>query len=489
MEKTVLLFNILTIMGTTLRETEKELAQLATTVEFEAATVESLPAAGSDRRYYRLTDKAGHTLIGVKGTDRRENEAFLALASYFRKKGCRVPEIKAVSSDKMMYLQTDLGTVSLLDILHTPGGDRAVEECLLSLAQMQTLPSAEWQRMTFNAPFSTRLVMWDLNYFKYMFLKQTSAVFDEERLEDCFEALARDLCAMPPDLTGFMYRDCQSRNVMICGGEPYWIDFQGGRVGPCLYDAVSFLWQARAAFTPEGRQRYLEVYASEFARLRDVDEAEILRNIPLFALFRTLQVLGAYGYRGLIQKKAHFVTSIPGALANLSELLADGVAAPYPELERVCRKIEADPRFAAWQSDGLTVEVFSFSYKKGYPEDLSGNGGGFMFDCRALHNPGRYDRYKPLTGLDKDVIDFLEERGEIQPFLAAAWQLTDPAVERYLQRGFTSLQIGFGCTGGRHRSVYSAEHTAAHIAAKFPAARVIVNHREHGIRHEVKQDK
>lgn len=476
-------------MGTTIRETENELARLAATVGFEAVTVDALPAAGSDRRYYRLSDGAGHTLIGVRGTDCRENEAFVGLAHYFRKNGCRVPEVTAVSADGMIYLQSDLGSVSLLDILHTPEGDAAVEECLRSLARLQTLPDSEWEGMTFNAPFSTRLAMWDLNYFKYMFLKQTSAFFDEEKLEDCFEALARDLCAMPQELTGFMYRDCQSRNVMICDGEPYWIDFQGGRVGPCLYDAVSFLWQVRAAFTAEERTRYLGVYAADFARLRGVDEAEILRHIPLFALFRTLQVLGAYGYRGLIQKKAHFVRSIPGALANLAELLEASVATRYPELERVCREIVADQRFACRCDEGLTVEVFSFSYKKGYPEDLSGNGGGFMFDCRALHNPGRYDRYKPLTGLDKEVIDFLEERGEIQSFLAAVWQMTDPAVERYLRRGFTSLQIGFGCTGGRHRSVYSAEHTAMHIAEKFPEARVIVNHRERGIRHQVKTDK
>lgn len=445
----------------------------------------ALPGAGSDRRYFRLHGSGG-SMIGVYGEDVAENRAFVSLARYFREKGIAVPEVYAVSDDLRCYLQEDLGDVQLISLLHTPDGDRLVGECMRELARLQTLPAAEWEGMTFNAPFCRRQVMWDLNYFKYEYVKPSGVVFDESRLEDDFERLCDALLEGDRRLWGFMYRDCQSRNVMVRGDKPYWIDFQGGRVGPCVYDAVAMLWQAKAGFSDEFRAEMLGEYASALGYYRGVRPEEVLAEADRYVLFRTLQVLGAYGFRGLIQKRAHFIESIPGALANLRSLLAKEALAAYPELERLCRLLTEDERFGAAPGEGLRVAVFSFSYKRGYPEDFSGNGGGFMFDCRGLHNPGRYDEYKPLTGLDRPVRDFLEERGEIQPFLASAWQLTDQAVACYLRRGFTSLQIGFGCTGGRHRSVYSAEATARHIAEKFPAARVTVIHREQGIREEVK---
>ena len=452
----------------------------------EAVSVNPLPGAGSDRRYFRLTGDGGESMIGVYGDDVSENRAFIALARYFRGKGIPVPEIYAVSDDEKMYLQEDLGDVQLISLLHTEEGDRLVGECMRELARLQTLPREEWEGMTFNAPFSRRQVMWDLNYFKYEYVKPSGVVFDEALLEDDFEGLADSLLDGDRRLWGFMYRDCQSRNVMVKGGKPYWIDFQGGRLGPCVYDAVAMLWQAKAGFSDTFREEMLGEYASALGYYCGVRPEEVLAEVDRYLLFRTLQVLGAYGFRGLIQKRAHFIESIPGALGNLRQLIDKGAVAAYPELERLCHELIEDERFKPNVGDGLHVNVFSFSYKRGYPEDYSGNGGGFMFDCRGLHNPGRYEQYKPLTGLDKPVRDFLEERGEIQPFLSSAWELTDQAVACYLRRGFTSLQIGFGCTGGRHRSVYSADATARHIAEKFPAAKVTVIHREQGIREEVK---
>lgn len=447
----------------------------------EATGVEALPGAGSSRRYYRLTGN-GLTAIGVSGADVTENRAFCRLAADFRSNWCNVPEVYGVSSDGTCYLQQDLGDVQLFSLLDTPQMPGLVAQCMKSLAHLQTISRESWSDDCFNRPFNRRQVMWDLNYFKYEYLKGAGVVFDEDALEDDFERMAELLSNIPSELTGFMYRDCQSRNVMVRDGECYWIDIQGGRVGPCVYDAISFLWQARAGFPADFRQKMLSLYADEFAAIRNIPSSMVTDAAPQLVLFRTLQVLGAYGFRGLVECKAHFIESIPGALANLRDLLDQGIVNKYPELERVCRELVADSRFAAKEEDKrLHVDVYSFSYKKGYPANYTPNGGGFMFDCRALHNPGRYDQYKPLTGLDAPVRDFLEERGEIQPFLESAWQLTDHAVTTYLRRGFTSLQIGFGCTGGRHRSVYSADATARHIAAKYPEAVVRVIHREQNI--------
>lgn len=449
----------------------------------EATSVESLPGAGSNRHYYRLSGN-GRTAIGVAGADVAENRAFCRLAADFRANGCNVPEVYGLSVDGVCYLQQDLGDVQLFSLLNAPQMPMLVARCMQSLAHMQTIDSSQWRDDCFNRPFSRRQVMWDLNYFKYEYLKGAGTVFDEDALEDDFERMAGLLTHMSPELTGFMYRDCQSRNVMVNDGECYWIDFQGGRVGPCVYDAISFLWQARAGFTAGFRQKMLSIYADEFAAIRNIPASTVTDAAPQLVLFRTLQVLGAYGFRGLVERKAHFIESIPGALSNLRSLLDEGVISQYPELERVCHALVADSRFAGNGEDGrLHVDVYSFSYKKGYPANYTANGGGFMFDCRGLHNPGRYEQYKPLTGLDLPVRDFLEERGEIQPFLEGAWQMTDQAVATYLRRGFTSLQIGFGCTGGRHRSVYSADATARHIAAKFPDAVVRVIHREQNIEH------
>lgn len=444
-----------------------------------------IAGAGSDRRYFRreTPDPRFGAVVKADSDDVRENETFIALARVFRDAGIKVPQIFEVSDDLKTYWLEDLGSTDLFSLIGTPEFEPLAEEALRHLVRLQTLPAEKWEGLVMHPAFSERQILFDLNYFKYSFLKPAGAVFDEERLQDELERLAKEIMEASGVASGFMYRDFQSRNIMIKDGEPYFIDFQGGRRGPALYDAVSFLWQAKAALPDEMKRQLLNVYADEYERQTGVAPDRLLKPLFLFVLFRTLQVLGAYGMRGLTQRRAHFLRSIPAGLSNLARLLDDQRFDSYPELRRACRELCADKRFAPLTiNDGrLHIRVSSFSYMKGYPDNLTGNGGGFMFDCRAMHNPGRYAEYKALTGRDKPVIDFLEERGEVFDFLESAWQLVDSAVERYMARGFSSLDVGFGCTGGQHRSVYCAERTARHLHERFPEAIVHLVHREQKI--------
>lgn len=328
------------------------------------------------------------------------------------------------------------------------------------------------------AEFNRRSILWDLNYFKYCFLKTTGLEFQENLLEDDFEHMADALLQIQPQV--FMYRDFQSRNVMLREGKPYFIDFQGGRKGPFYYDVASFLWQAKANYPDSLRQELIDEYLDALQPYHAIGKEQFLATLRHFVLFRTLQVLGAYGFRGYFEKKAHFIQSVPYAIENLRQLLETDFP-EYPYLCLVLRKLTELPQFASVRNRRkLTVRVMSFSYKKGIPEDPSGNGGGYVFDCRAVHNPGKYEQYKQLTGRDKPVIDFLEQDGEILRFLEHVDALVDAHVQRFLERGFTNLSICFGCTGGQHRSVYSAEHVAHHLNEKF-GVRIQLIHREQHI--------
>jgi hypothetical protein len=306
-------------------------------------------------------------------------------------------------------------------------------------------------------------------------------------LEDEFDRLTAVILAQPAD--SFLYRDCQSRNVMIKDGQPFFIDFQGGRRGPTQYDVASFLWQAKANIPAGLREELIELYLNELqSLLPSLDKQAWKDALPHFVLFRTLQVLGAYGYRGFFERKQHFIQSIPNALRNLREVL-ECVGDDYPYLCTVAAQLvstilsdtTADETSQNQPApNALLVTVYSFSFKKGLPVDESGNGGGYIFDCRSTHNPGKYEQYKQLTGLDQPVIDFLEQDGEITTFLQSVDKLIDHHVERFLERGFNHLQVCFGCTGGQHRSVYSAEYTAKRLHAKY-GVRVHLIHRERGI--------
>ena len=493
----------------------------------EPAATQQLAGAGSNRVYYRMTDKNGQSVVGCVGTSRDENHAFIHLSNHFTMRQLPVPQVLAVSDDELRYLQTDLGSISLFDAIRggrEAGGRYTLKEQQLLKRTIRELPNIQLRGargLDFSPcypqpEFDTDSVLFDLNYFKYCFLKATELDFHELKLEADFRLLAKDLTA-GGDEQCFLYRDFQARNVMMVDEKPFFIDFQGGRKGPYYYDLASFLWQASAKYPHKLRRELVYEYYNALKQFTEVPTPHhFVARLSLFVLFRTLQVLGAYGFRGYFEHKQHFIDSIPPAIQNLRDLLAlrEDVL-PYPYLREVLtalanlpqfapKKDEMQPRkdgfkttdsniypknpqdglptFSKYDGKGpLVVRVYSFSYKKGIPEDPSGNGGGYVFDCRSTHNPGRYEPYKKLTGLDEPVIRFLEDDGEIVEFLQHVYALADHHVARYIQRGFTSLMFCFGCTGGQHRSVYSAQHLAEHIHEKF-GIEVQIVHREQNIR-------
>ena len=452
----------------------------------KVAGIRELNSSGSNRRYFRITGTGGTSLVGVLGLNLKENRAFCGLGRHFLEKGINVPKVLAVSEDGMSYIQEDLGDELLYDAVSQgrESGEYSSYERSMLRRTIELLPKIQFKgaedldySICFPEPeFNGRMVMFDLNYFKYCFLKATGLEFDEVSLQDDFEKLRDDLLC-DNDNT-FMYRDFQARNVMMKDGEPYFIDFQGGRRGPVYYDVASFIWQARSRYPADLKKELVETYLRAMKDYRpDVDEKKFKEKLRLFVLFRTLQVLGAYGFRGYFEKKPHFIASVPFAIDNLRRLMKEPFPR-YPYLSSVLAKLTTMEQFYVNAEDKrLQVNIFSFAYKKGIPVDTSGNGGGYVFDCRSINNPGKFEYYRQFNGMDPEVIKFLEDDGEILVFLDHVYALVDSHVKRFIERKFTHLQVCFGCTGGQHRSVYSAEHLATHLASKFDI-RVSVTHRE-----------
>ncbi len=447
----------------------------------EPRSIVRLTGDGSNRVYFRLSSDET-SVIGAVGISVEENEAFFAVADALARSGINAPQVLEVSEDRLAYLQNDLGDLSLYASLQPSreNGCFDADDVGLLCKTISQLPHIQFrvpQYFDFSlcypvSDFNERTVMWDLNYFKYCFLKGVGIEFNESLLEDEFDSMAAMLLSDNDNV--FLYRDFQSRNVMLKDGEPYFIDFQGGRRGPIYYDVASFVGQARAKYTHEAVEAMIDAYISALEEYKKVDRAHFLKMLGLFRVFRLLQNLGTYGYRGLFERKKAFVESIPAALSQLNGLLGNGKMFPY--LHSLIREVAQLPMFMRQESKELTVDVISFSYKRGIPDDPSGNGGGFVFDCRSIHNPGRYEPYKKLTGMDEPVIKFLETESNISEFLENAYALVDNMVDTYKRRGFTHIQVCCGCTGGQHRSVYSAEHIAHHVAEKF-GVRVVVTHK------------
>lgn len=443
--------------------------------------LDKLPQAGSDRHYFRI-HTADKNYIATYGSNIRENETFIYFSKQFAKKQLATSHLLYVSADKCCYIQEDFGNTCLLDKLEQQGYTPEVYELYkksltqLALLQVKGHELIDYSKCLTNAVFGKQAIMADLLYFKYYFLDALGKPYDKQKLIDDFEAVSNYLSHT--EYKYFMFRDFQSRNIMVSEDDQvHFIDYQGGMNGAPQYDVASLLWQAKANLTDEWKQALLEDYMDAFEKVveQPLDRDVFRSQYNGYVLIRLLQVLGAYGFRGLFERKAHFLTSIPLALHNLKWFINhQSLGIAVPEFKKVldyCISDEIIQRFTPVQANAdtaLLVNINSFSFiKTGYPKDETKNGGGFVFDMRGLLNPGRFDEYKHLTGFDKPVKDFLEQQTKMPEFLNGVYSIIDIAVEDYIKRGFENLVINFGCTGGQHRSVYAAEAIARHLKNKF----------------------
>ena len=463
------------------------LRSMAQSLKNQAVTeIVALPKSGSHRAYYRIALQDDSTLIGAFNDDIEENCAFFTYTRFFTEKGFPVPMLLAVAPDNMHYLQSDLGNVTLYDHLFANRTESGPSQETIAYYEkaVRALPALQLsgkEGLDFSvayprAAFDRQSMQWDLNYFKYFFLKLANVPFNEQRLEDDFNTLMDYLLTAESDY--FLYRDFQSRNIMLKDGEVYFIDYQGGRKGALQYDLASLLYQVRADLSPALREHLLNVYLDALSERMPVDRKAFVSYFQGFVLIRILQAMGAYGYRGYFERKSHFLQSIPFAVRNLQGIL-DHYELPMelPELTSAMRAIIASDFGKPYQpGTTLTVRVQSFSFKAAIPQDPSPNGGGFVFDCRALPNPGREPRFRTFTGRDACVQEYLLACPEVHDFEQHVFALVDAAVDNYLTRRFDHLMVSFGCTGGQHRSVFFAERTAQHLARKYPEINIILKH-------------
>lgn len=449
--------------------------------------IEALPVSGSDRRYYRLSN-GGKTVIGTYNNNVAENNTYFYFTELFRRHEINVPEVYALSRDRRAYLQQDLGKTSLFDQLLTEGYTDAVRKnyhkALEQLARLQWIAGreADYKQCFAANQFNEKAIMSDLLYFKYYFADLQDVPYDKILLISEMEQLSKELGRVQPQT--LMYRDFQSRNIMLHEGKVFFIDYQGSMQGPPQYDIASLLWQARAQLPESWKEDLLNGYISALNDLHvpRMDEIYFRRGYAQFVLVRLLQVLGAYGFRGLLQHKAHFISSIAPALKNLETFLADHPQLPaYPEFRSLLEKISSPEMQEHYmqskhpENTRLTININSFSYKIGVPKDKGTHGGGFVFDCRGILNPGRYAAYKYLTGEDEKVKQFLERETRMPEFLDHVYALVSLNVEDYLARNFDQLSVSFGCTGGQHRSVYAANKLAEYLTNRYNV-NATVNH-------------
>ncbi len=442
---------------------------------------------GSGRAILRLS-AAASSAIGIVYPVREENTAFLEFSRHFRRHNLPVPEIYAEDLAHNAYLEQDLGDTTLYEFLSvnrtadsiSPQAVEAYRSVVETLPRFQVQAGGDLNYKVCypRASFDRQSIAWDLNYFKYYFLRLAAIPFSEQALEDDFHRLTRFLLTAPHDY--FLYRDFQSRNIMLLNGQPWFLDYQGGRKGALQYDIASLLYDAKADLPPALRQQLLDHYLDALAQHIPVDRAAFLEHYYAYVYVRILQALGAYGFRGFYERKTHFLQSVPYALKNL-RWLAHNVKLPIalPALMDALNAMQSSERLAslAPPSDSLKVRIFSFSFHRQPPTDDSGNGGGFVFDARSLPNPGREDQFKPLTGKDAPVIDYLNQQPAVGQFLSSALALVDSTVAAYQRRNFRDLMVSYGCTGGQHRSVFLAEQTAAHLRAT-PGVEVVLRHIE-----------
>ena len=460
--------------------------------EFNAVAInriEKIPQSGSDRIYFRIYCENNNTYIATYSNNIKENNTFIYFSKHFKNAGAPVPQVYAVNKTCDIYIQEDFGNNALLDVLEKEGPSDLVydlfKNSLIALANLQINgdKNLDYAQCITSKEFGQQAIMSDLLYFKYYFLDTLKIPYDKEKLLLDFDVLSHYLANAEHKY--FMFRDFQSRNVMIENNEVYFIDFQGGMKGALQYDVASLLWQAKANLSDEWKTNLLNDYMNAVDELlgKSIDRTLFISQYNGYVLIRLLQVLGAYGFRGLFERKAHFLTSIPLALRNLKWFLNNKkVGISCPTFEHLLSLVIADDTIKQFETTKagsdcpLTIKINSFSYlKNGYPEDETKNGGGFVFDCRGILNPGRIEEYKTQTGQDKPVKDYLEQQTLMPKFLNSIYDIVDIAVEDYINRGFESLEINFGCTGGQHRSVYAAEAVNRHLKNKF-GVKTILKH-------------
>jgi aminoglycoside/choline kinase family phosphotransferase len=442
---------------------------------------------GSGRKIIRLANEKV-SAVGILYGVREENAAFLEFSKHFRRHGLPVPKIYAEDLDHGAYLEEDLGDTTLFEFLSkNRTGDNIASQvveayrkvvAVLPRFQVEAGRDLDYSVCYPNPSFDRQSIAWDLNYFKYYFLRLAGILFNEQALEDDFTRLTEFLLSAPRDY--FLYRDFQSRNILLRGGAPFFVDYQGGRKGALQYDIASLLYDAKADLPPDLRQQLLDHYLDALAGFIPLDREAFLRHYHGYVYIRIMQALGAYGFRGFYERKVHFLQSVPYALKNLRWLLHHvRLPVPLPALMDAFKGMLASEKLQglATDADNLVVRIFSFSFHQGLPKDESGNGGGFVFDGRSLPNPGREERFKTLTGKDAPVIDYLNQQETVHQFLASVLSLVDSSIANYQQRGFKNLMVSFGCTGGQHRSVFLAEQLAKRLRARN-GLEVVVRHLE-----------
>lgn len=476
-------------------EIQNTLAELCRTIGETPIDIKNIAESGSSRKYYRIFTQNG-SLIGTYSDNTEENEAFFSFSRHFSGIGLNVPKVLCINDKKDCYLQNDFGDDNLFahiqQALMTNGYTAQLIESFQKILhhlvrfQAEGHQGLDYGKAYPSESFDRQAIIDDLNYFKYYFVKpHQEIIFNETRLNNDFNAFADFVSTAPNDF--FMYRDFQSRNIMMKDGEPYFIDFQGGRRGPLQYDVVSLLYQVKAQMPQSARNELIEFYKKELSKRLDVEAIQFDKYLPYFVYLRLMQVLGAYGFRGLIQKKAHFLESIPFALKEIHLLNEKMPLTQFSELQSVISQLaQLEERYTIKPSGCLTVTINSFSFKKGYPDDFSGNGGGFVFDCRSLPNPGREVRFKTQTGRDPEVVEYLLEKPQTHVFLEHVKGIVAQSVDNYLERHFSNLMLSFGCTGGQHRSVFFAQSTYDWLKKDYPNIHLILNHRERKIMEERK---
>jgi aminoglycoside/choline kinase family phosphotransferase len=453
-----------------------------------------LPQSGSNRKYFRIRS-VQKTAIGVDSSDYKENLAYVEFTKHFLSNGLNVPHIYSMDLVNGVYILEDLGDTTLFAYLTEkktegkfPAKLKSIYKNVLEHLPEFQIKAAEKFPYEYCYPrseFDRQSMKWDLSYFKYYFLKLAQIDFDEQALEDDFQAFTDFLLKAPRDY--FLYRDFQSRNIMISNDKLYFIDFQGGRKGALQYDVASLLYDAKAGIPVEIREELLEHYIQNLKKYFSIDPAEFKSLYYGYVLIRIMQAMGAYGFRGFYEKKAHFLASIPYALQNMKEVLSFlELPMKLPTLIPVLKKLTESQRLMeiGTSRNKLKVSINSFSYKRGIPVDETGHGGGFAFDCRALENPGRYEQYKKHNGKDLRVIEFLKKDEDVQRFITNVTQIIDISIENYLKREFNNLMINFGCTGGQHRSVFMAEYFAEYVRNKYNV-NVALRHRELEMKEEI----